>query len=109
MSVLTITSENFEAEVINSKKPVLLDFWATWCPPCLMIGPIVDEIAAEQEAVRVGKVNVEDAPELAEKFGITNIPLIVLVKDGETVAQVEGYRPGQKEIILQMLDPYMGA
>ena len=103
MAALTITSENFETEVLKSQKPVLLDFWATWCPPCVMIGPIVDEIAAEQDAVRVGKVNVEDAPELAERFGITNIPLLVLVKNGETVAQVEGYRPGQKDIILQML------
>jgi len=72
-----------------------------------MIGPIVDEIAAEQDAVKVGKVNVEEAPELAERFGITNIPLLVLVKDGKTVAQVEGYRPGQKEIIMEMLAPYM--
>ena len=107
MSVLTITSENFEAEVLNSAKPVLLDFWAVWCPPCIMIAPIVDEIAAEQDAVRVGKVNVEEAPDLAERFGVTNIPLMVLVKDGEAVAQVEGFRPGQKEIILQMLKPYL--
>jgi len=107
MKALIITSDNFEAEVINSTKPVLLDFWATWCPPCVMIGPIVDEIAAEQEAVRVGKVNVEDAPELAEKFGVTNIPLLVLVKNGKPVAQVEGYRPGQKEIILEMMAPFL--
>jgi len=107
MPVLTITTDNFEAEVMNSQKPVLLDFWATWCPPCVMIGPIVDEIAAEQDAVRVGKVNVEDAPELAERFEITNIPLLVLVKGGNVVAQVEGYRPGQKEIIMDMMKPYM--
>jgi len=106
MNVLSITAENFKAEVINSEKPVLLDFWAEWCPPCVMIGPIVDEIAAEQEAVRVGKVNVEDAPELAETFGITNIPLLLLVKNGKTVAQVEGYRPGQKEIILEMISKH---
>lgn len=106
MQALAISNDNFEAEVLNSKKPVLLDFWAAWCPPCVMIGPIVDEIAAEQEAVRVGKVNVEEAPELAERFGITNIPLLVLVKDGKTVAQVEGYRPNQKAIILEMLAQY---
>jgi len=106
MQVLTITNENFEAEVMNSSKPTLLDFWAQWCPPCVMIGPIVDEIAAEQDAVRVGKVNVEEAPELAERFGITNIPLLVLVKDGKAVAQIEGFRPGQKEIIMEMLNKH---
>jgi len=109
MSVLTITSNNLEAEVIMSKKPVLLDFWAPSCPPCIMISPIIDEIAAEQDAVRVGKVNLEDAPELALRFDVANIPLLVLIKDGEVVAQVEGYRPGQKEIILKMLEPYMNA
>jgi len=103
MKTLTVTNDNFEAEVTNSSKPVLLDFWAEWCPPCVMIGPIVDEIAAEQDAVKVGKVNVEEAPELAERFGITNIPLLVLVKDGKAAAQVEGFRPGQKEIILDMI------
>ena len=106
MRTLTITSHNFEAEVINSSKPMLLDFWATWCPPCVMIGPIVDEIAVEQDKARVGKVNVEEAPELAEAFGITNIPLLVLVKDGKAVAQVEGFRPGQKEIILEMINKH---
>ena len=107
MSVLTITGSNFEAEVMNSKKPVLLDFWAAWCQPCLMIGPIVDEIAAEQDAVRVGKINVEEAPELAEKFGVMGIPLLVLVKDGKVVAQAEGYRPNQKAVLLEMMAPYM--
>jgi len=103
MSVLTITSENFESEVLKSQKPVLIDFWAQWCSPCLMIAPIIDEIAAQQDAVRVGKVNVMDAPELAEKFGVTSIPLLALVKNGDIVAQVEGFRPGQKEIILEMI------
>ena len=107
MQVLTITSDNFETEVINSSKPVLLDFWAQWCMPCVMIGPIVDEIAAEQEKVRVGKVNVEEAPELAEMFGIASIPLLVLVKDGKAVAQVEGFRPNQKAVILEMIDKHI--
>jgi len=106
MSVITITKENFEAEVVNSAKPILLDFWAQWCGPCRMIGPIVDEIAAEQDAVRVGKVNVSDAPELAAQFGVMSIPLLALVKGGEVVAQVEGFRPNQKEIILEMIAPY---
>ena len=106
MSVLTITNDNFEAEVLNSEKPILLDFWAAWCQPCLMIGPIVDEIANEQDDVRVGKVNVNDAPELAERFGITSIPLLVLMKDGKGVAEVAGYNPNQKEIILKMIEPY---
>jgi len=107
MSTLVITNENYEAEVLRSEKPVLLDFWAEWCGPCRMIGPIVDEIAAEQDAVRVGKVDVTDAPELAAQFGVMSIPLLVLVKGGEVVAQVEGYRPGQKEIILEMMAQYM--
>ena len=106
MSVLTITNDNFEAEVLNSEKPVLLDFWAPWCGPCRMIGPIVDEIAQEQDAVKVGKVNVNDAPELAAQFGVMSIPLLVVVKGGEVVAQAEGFRPNQKEIILEMLVPY---
>ena len=107
MSVITITPDNFETEVLKSEKPVLLDFWAPWCGPCRMIGPIVDEIATEQTAVRVGKVNVTDAPELAAQFGVMSIPLLVLVKDGETVAQAEGYRPNQREVILGMLAPYL--
>ena len=107
MSVLTINTSNFEAEVLNSPKPVLLDFWAAWCQPCLMIAPIIDEIAAEQNAVRVGKVNVEEAPELAEMFGIASIPLVVLMKDGNAVAQAEGYRPNQKAVLLEMMAPYM--
>ena len=106
MSVITITNDNFETEVTKSKKPVLLDFWAPWCGPCRMIGPIIDEIAAEQDAVRVGKVNVTDAPELAAQFGVMSIPLVVLVKDGEVVAQAEGYRPNQKEVLLEMMAPY---
>ena len=107
MSVLTITNENFEAEVLNSKQPVLLDFWAPWCGPCRMIGPIVDEIASEQTAVKVGKIDVNDAPQLAAQFGVMSIPLLVLVNNGETVAQLEGYNPNQKAMIIEMLAPYM--
>ena len=103
MPVITITNDNFETEVLASEKPVLLDFWAPWCGPCRMIGPIVDEIADEQDAVRVGKVNVTDAPELAARFGVMSIPLLVLVKNGETIAQSEGFKPNQKEVIYEML------
>ena len=109
MPVLTITNDNFKAEVLDSKKPVLLDFWAAWCGPCRMIGPIIDEIAKEQDYVRVGKVNVEEAPELAAQFNVMSIPLVVLVKDGKTVAQAEGYRPNQKAVLLEMMAPYMKA
>jgi len=107
MSVINITNENFETEVVNSSKPVLIDFWAEWCGPCRMIAPIVDQIAQEQDAVKVGKVDVTAAPELAAQFGVMSIPLLVLVKDGKAVAQAEGFRPNQKEVILKMIEPYM--
>ena len=100
MPIVNITNENYQAEVMGSQKPVLLDFWAEWCGPCRMIGPIVDEIAKEQDAVKVGKVDVTQAPELAVQFGVMSIPLLVLVKDGKAVAQAEGFRPNQKDVIL---------
>ncbi|MCL2360828.1 MAG: thioredoxin [Defluviitaleaceae bacterium] len=105
MSVINITNENFEEEVMQSNKPILLDFWAEWCGPCKMIGPIIDEISKEQDAVKVGKVNVTDAPELAEKFGVQSIPLLLLMKNGVPVAHILGYKP--KKAILEMLASYM--
>ena len=101
MSVVTITKENFQREVMESSTPVLLDFWASWCGPCRMVSPIVDEIAEETPSVKVGKVNVDEQGELANQFRVTSIPTLVVVKDGKIVNQTVGARP--KEQILAML------
>ena len=90
MSVIHITDENFNTEVMESSKPVLIDFWATWCAPCRMVSPLVDQIAEEQTAFAVGKVNVDDEPELARQFGIMSIPTLVVVKGGQVVRQEVG-------------------
>ena len=102
MAVITITKENFEAEVLKSAQPVLLDFWAAWCGPCRMLSPIVDEVAEERTDVKVGKVNVDEQPELAQAFGIASIPTLLVIRDGRTVNRAVGVR--SKEEILQMLD-----
>ena len=101
MSVLTITKNNFQEEVIRSEKPVLLDFWASWCGPCRMVSPIVDEIAAERGDIKVGKINVDEQPELAAQFGVMSIPTLVVMKEGKIVNQAVGARP--KNAILSML------
>ena len=101
MSVITITKENFEAEVLRSDKPVLVDFWATWCGPCRMVSPVVDEIAAERTDVKVGKINVDEQPELANQFRIMSIPTLLVFKDGKVVNQAVGVRP--KNMIEAML------
>ncbi|MGM9606481.1 MAG: thioredoxin [Oscillospiraceae bacterium] len=101
MSVVNITKNNFREEVVHSDKPVLLDFWASWCGPCRMVSPIVDEIAAERNDVKVGKINVDEQPELAGQFGVMSIPTLVVMKDGKIINQMVGARP--KSQILTML------
>lgn len=93
MSVITITKDNYESEVTLSECTVLLDFWAPWCGPCRMLSPIVDEIAEENPQIKVGKVNVDEQPELAEKFGVMSIPSLFVVKGGEIVNQSVGVIP----------------
>lgn len=83
MAVVTITKENFENEVLKSDKPVLLDFWATWCGPCRMVSPIVDEIANERDDIKVGKINVDEQGELSMQFRIVSIPTLIVMKNGE--------------------------
>ena len=83
MAVVTITKENFAQEVLQSEKPVLLDFWASWCGPCRMLSPIVDEVAEERTDVKVGKVNVDEQPELAGEFGVMSIPTLLVFKGGK--------------------------
>jgi thioredoxin 1 len=101
MSVFHITQDNFQQEVLNSDKPVLLDFWASWCGPCRMVGPIIDEIAGEHPEIKVGKINVDEQQELAAAFKIMSIPTLMVVKDGKVVNQAMGVRP--KDQILSML------
>lgn len=101
MSAININKNNFENEVLNSDKTVLLDFWASWCAPCRMVAPIVEEIAGERGDIKVGKINVDEEPELANKFSIMSIPTLVVMKNGKIVQQVSGARP--KNAILEML------
>ena len=100
--MLNITSANFEEMVLNNPKPVLLDFWATWCGPCRMVAPIVEEIAQERSDIVVGKVNVDEEMELAMQFGVSSIPTLVVMKNGKPAAHAIGYRP--KADILALLD-----
>lgn len=93
MSVMTITKENFNEEVLNAKEPVLLDFWAAWCGPCRMVSPVIEEIAAEKKEIKVGKINVDEQPELAQNFGIMSIPTLAVMKDGKLDHKTVGVRP----------------
>ena len=101
MAVVTITKENFEQEVLQSAKPVLLDFWASWCGPCRMLSPVVDEVADERTDVKVGKVNVDEQPELAGQFGVMSIPTLLVFEQGKLVRQAVGARP--KASVLDLL------
>lgn len=103
MAELKITRENFENEVMKSNIPVLIDFWAPWCGPCRMMGPIIEQLAEEYEGkAKVGKVNVDEEDELSQAFGVMSIPTIVLVKEGKVVKQVVGARPkAEVEAMLQ--------
>ena len=101
MSAININKNNFENEVLNSDQPVLRDFWASWCGPCRMVSPIVDEIADERSDIKVGKINVDEQPELAAQFGVMSIPTLVVMKNGHIVSQAVGARP--KAQILAML------
>lgn len=102
MAVITLTTENFENEVLKSEQTVLVDFWASWCGPCRMLSPIVDEIAKERTDVKVGKVNVDEQEALAMKFGIMSIPTLIVFKNGLPVHQSAGVQP--KAAILDMLN-----
>ena len=101
MNTITLTSANFEEITNQNEKPVLIDFWASWCGPCRMLGPIIDEIANENDSIIVGKVNVDEEPELASRFGIMSIPTIVVMKDGKIANQTMGVQP--KGSILSLL------
>ncbi len=102
MAVIEITNENFEAEVVKSEKTVLLDFWAPWCGPCRMLSPIVDQISEERKDVKVGKINVDEQSELAAKFGVMSIPMLVVMAGGEVKTTSVGYKP--KAQVLALLD-----
>ena len=100
MSVLHITTATFENEVLHSDKPVLLDFWASWCGPCRMVGPILDEIAAERSDIKVCKINVDEQPALAAQFGVMSIPTLVVVKNGQEVNRSVGAMPKARILAL---------
>lgn len=96
MAAIVITKENFDSEVLKAEGTVLIDFWATWCGPCRMLSPIVDEVASERPDVKVGKINVDEQPELAQQFGIMSIPTLLIFKNGEKVQESVGLIPKEK-------------
>ena len=102
MSAININKNNFQNEIMDSEKTVLLDFWAPWCAPCRMVVPIIEEIASARPDIKVGKINIDEQSELANKFGIMSIPTLVVMKNGKIIQQVSGVRP--KKSILEMLE-----
>lgn len=103
MAEIVLTKENFKETVLSSELPVLVDFWATWCGPCMMLAPVIEEIAKEYDGkIKVGKVNVDEQPELASLFGIQSIPTLMYFKNGELIDSVMGYRP--KSAVLKFLE-----
>ncbi|MGI6202095.1 MAG: thioredoxin [Eubacteriales bacterium] len=102
MTVIDVTKENFQVEIMESDKPVLIDFFAPWCGPCRMLSPIIDEIAQEADSFKVAKVNVDEQPELAQAFGVMSIPTLVVMKDGKVVDKAVGARP--KAAIMAMVE-----
>ncbi|MCR4579730.1 MAG: thioredoxin [Treponema sp.] len=101
MAELTITNANFKSEILESDKPALVDFWAPWCGPCKMLGPVISEIAEEHPEIKVGKVNVDDEADLAQQFGVMSIPFVAVFKDGKLTASTVGFQA--KENILELL------
>ena len=101
MEIIHLTAENFETEALKSDKPVLIDFWAPWCGPCRMIAPVIEEIAAERDDIKVAKVNVDEAGELAAKYGVMSIPTILVMENGEVKATSVGFKP--KPALLALL------
>ena len=102
MAELNITSANFKSEVLESDKPVIVDFWATWCGPCRMLGPVVEELAEEHPEIKVCKVNVDDEPDLAQQYGVMSIPFVASFKGGQLHKSSVGVQP--KESLLALLD-----
>ena len=101
MALVHVTTDNFETEVLKAEQPVLVDFWASWCGPCRMLTPIIEQLAGEQTDVKVGKINVDEEPDLAARYGVMSIPTVIVFKNGEEAARSVGFKP--KNELLKLL------